>query len=206
MFTELKLICLLSAAATTGGPVVSLELLTQFDQRPPNAVVAAMAQEMGALYRDVPVSIGWHELSGYQSRVVGPRIVFIYFKGGCRAPRLPPRQFVEGQALGGISRVDGRMLPVITVDCERTSSYIWQSMRGAERADGDGAYGRALGRVIAHELYHYLTGTTKHTRTVLFRASISAGALLAREVSFTPAELADLRKALARATPARGTT
>ena len=206
MLTQIKLICVLSAAAATGGGATSLELLTQFDQRPSTAVVGAMAQEIGALYRDVPVSIGWHELSGYQSQVAAPRIVFLYFKGDCRAPRLPPRQSVEGLPLAGISRVDGHMLPVVTVDCERTAGYVWPTMSGVERANGDIVFGRALARVVAHELYHYLTGATKHTRSALFRASISSGALLARELSFTPGELADLRQALARATPAPGTT
>jgi hypothetical protein len=198
MLTQIKLICLLSAVAPAGGVAASLELLTQFDQRPSTTVVGAMAREIEALYRDVPVSIGWHELAGYQSSVSTPRLVFIYFKGDCRAPRLPPRQSVEGLALAGISRVDGRMLPVVTVDCERTAGYLWPSMSGADRANGDAAFGRALARVVAHELYHYLTGMAKHTRSALFRASIPASALLARELSFAPGELADLSHALSR--------
>ena len=173
-----------------------MELLTQFDQRPSTSAVGAMSREIEVLYRDVPVSIGWHELAGYQSRVIAPRLVFIYFKGDCRAPRLPPRQSVEGLALAGISRVDGRMLPVVTVDCDRTAGYLWPSMSGAERVNGDAVFGRALARVVAHELYHYLTGTAKHTRSALFRASIPASTLLARELSFAPDELADLSRAL----------
>src|SRR4051794_12533861 len=110
MLAQIKAICILGAAAS-GGVAASLELLTQFDQRPSSAVVGAMAQEIRALYHDVPVSIGWHELSGYQSRVADPRIVFIYFKGDCRAPHLPPRRSAEGLALAGVSRVDGHMLP-----------------------------------------------------------------------------------------------
>jgi hypothetical protein len=98
------------------------------------------------------------------------------------------------------------MLPVVTVNCERIAGYVWPSMNGPERANGDLVFGRALARVLAHELYHYLTGTAKHTRSALFRSSISSGALLARELSFTPGELADLRQALFRAKPAPGTT
>jgi len=199
MLTLIKLICILSVAPTTAGAAASLELLTQFDRRPSTVVVGAMAREMDALYRDIPVSIGWHDLSGYHSRVVAPRIVFIYFKGDCRAPRLPPHQFVEGLALAGINRVDGRMLPVVTVDCDRTANYIWSSMSGAERVNGDTAFGRALARVLAHELYHFLTGATKHTRSALFRASIPASSLLSRELRFLPEEVADLSHALAPA-------
>jgi hypothetical protein len=206
MLTQIKLVCILSVTTTTAGAAASLELLTQFDRRPSTVVVGAMAREMDALYRDIPVSIGWHDLSGYHSRVVAPRIVFIYFKGDCRAPRLPPHQFVEGLALAGINRVDGRMLPVVTVDCDRTANYIWSSMNGAERANGDTAFGRALARVLAHELYHYFTGATKHTRSALFRASIPASSLLARELRFIPEEVADLEHALAPSTLTAGAT
>ena len=206
MLTRIKLICILYAATATAGAAASLELLTQFDRRPSAAVVGAMTRELDALYRDVPVAIGWHELSGYHSRVVAPRLIFISFKGDCRAPRLPPHQTVEGLALAGINRVDGRMLPVVTVDCDRTARYVWPSMSGAERANGDAAFGRALARVLAHELYHYFTGATKHTRSALFRASIPASSLLARELRFLPEEVADLSRALAPSTLTAGAT
>ena len=196
MLTQIKLVCILSAATVTAGVGASLELLTQFDRRPSTVVLGAMARELDALYREVPVSIGWHELSGYQSRVVAPRIVFIYFKGDCRSPHLPPHQMVDGLALAGINRVDGRMLPVVTVDCDRTANYLWPSMNGGQRANGDTAFGRALARVLAHELYHYFTGATKHTRSALFRASIPASSLLAKELKFIPEEVADLEHAL----------
>ena len=198
MLTQIRLICLLSAATTTAGAVTSLELLTQFDRQPSTTVVEAMEREIDSLYRDVPVAIGWHGVSGYHSKVIAPRLVFVYFKGDCRSPRLPPHQSAEGLALAGISRVDGRMLPVVTVDCDRTARYVWPSMSGAERTNGDTAFGRALARVLAHELYHYLTGATKHTRSAIFRSSIPASSLLAREMRFIPEEVADLKHALVR--------
>jgi hypothetical protein len=79
-------------------------------------------------------------------------------------------------------------------------------MSGPERSKGDLAFGRALARVLAHELLHYLTGAAKHTQSALFRASISPGALLASELRLGADEIADLRKALAGGTPASGTT
>lgn len=190
---------------TTGGFAASLQLLTQFNGRTSTTAVREMQREMDRLYRDVQVPILWHELSGYQSVGETPRIVFIHFVGDCRAVRMPPVHSVAGIALAGVSRVDGRMLPLVKVDCDRVASYLWPSMAGSDRARGDAAFGRALARVVAHELYHCLTGTAKHSRSALFRAEISAKALLTSELDFGADEVANLRRALARGTPVRGT-
>src|SRR4029077_3080359 len=116
MLTEIKLTCILTAAMTTGGFAASLQLLTQFNGRTSTTAVREMQREIDRLYRDVQVPILWHELSGYQSVGETPRIVFIHFIGDCRAVRMPPVHSVAGIALGGVSRVDGRMLPLVKVD------------------------------------------------------------------------------------------
>jgi hypothetical protein len=188
---------------TTGGVAAPLQLLTQFDGRTSSRAIGEMQREIDRLYRDVDVPISWHEVSGYQSTGETPRIVFIRFSGACRPLRMPPMRPVAGIALAGVSRVDGRMLPLINVDCDRVARYLWPAMTGAERASGDIAFGRALARVVAHELYHCLTGTAKHSRSALFRADISARALLAAEMDFGADEVARLRRTLARGIPMR---
>lgn len=205
MLTQIKITCILTAAMTTGGFAASLQLLTQFNGRTSTTAVREMQREIDRLYRDVQVPVLWHDLSGYQSAGETPRIVFIHFVGNCRAVHMPPTHTVAGIALAGVNRVDGRMLPLIKVDCDRVAAYLWPSMTGPERVSGDAVFGRALARVVAHELYHCLTGTAKHSRSALFRADISAKALLASELDFGADEVANLRRALARGTPMRGT-
>jgi hypothetical protein len=199
----MKLICILTAAVTPLG-AASLHILTHFDETPSAIAVQEMEREMDTLYSDVHVAIAWHQLASYQSAGVAQRIVFVRFQGDCRAVSLPPRQAVAGAALASVNRVDGQMLPLVTVDCERIAGYIFPAMDGAERSHGDVAFGRALARVLAHELYHYLTGTAKHTQSALFRASISPGALLGSQLRFGADEIAGLRKALAETAPALG--
>jgi len=205
MLTQIKLLCILTAVTTRGGVAASLQLLTQFDGRVSSPAIREMQREIDRLYRDVHVPILWHELSGYQSEGETPRIVFIHFAGDCRPVRLPPVHSVAGIALAGASRVDGRMLPLVTVNCDRIARYLWPAMTGLERVRGDVAFGRALARVIAHELYHCLTGTAKHTHSALFRADISARALLAPELDFGADEVLNLRRALTRVPPGRVT-
>jgi hypothetical protein len=199
----LKLLCILTAAANTLG-AVSLHILMQFEATPSAIAVHEMEREMDILYSDVHVAIAWHQQASYRSAGVAQRIVFVRFQGDCRAVSLPSRQAVVGSALASVNRVDGQLLPLVTVDCERIAGYIFPAMDGLERSHGDVALGRALARVLAHELYHYLTGTAKHTQSALFRASISPAALLAAQLKLGADEIAGLRKALAEAAPVLG--
>jgi hypothetical protein len=205
MLTQIRLLCILTAVTTRGGVAASLQLLTQFDGRVSTTAIREMQREIDRLYRDVQVPISWHEVSGYQSVGETPRIIFIHFVGDCRPLRLPPVHTVAGIPLAGVSRVDGRMLPLVTVNCDRIAWYLWPAMTGSERVRGDAAFGRALARVLAHELYHCLTGTAKHTHSALFRSDISARVLLSSGLDFGADEVLNLRRALARVPPGRAT-
>jgi len=186
---------MLTAAATTAG-AASLQLLTRFDPTPPAATIQEMRAELGRLYSDARISIAWHELSNYSSVGAALPIVYVDFIGNCRSRNLPAHQTATGVALAGVSRVDGKMLPSVTVDCEQIAAYIWPFMTGAQRSNGDAVFGEVLGRILAHELYHYLTGTVKHTASALFRGAISPRALLDRKLKLEEGEIALLEGAL----------
>ena len=195
MRCQLQVFCMLTGAATTVG-AASLQLLTRFDQTPPAATVQAMRTELDRLYRDARISIAWHELWNFSSVGAAPPIVYVDFIGVCRSRSLPARQTVTSGALAGVSRVDGKMLPSVTVDCEQIAAYIWPFMTGAQRSSGDAAFGEVLARILAHELYHYLTGTVKHTASALFRGAISPRALLDRKLKLEESEIAVLKEVL----------
>jgi hypothetical protein len=202
MLAYFTLIGILTAAITDSATAAPLQLLTEFEVSPSMVAIQEMQREMDRLYRDVPVAIAWHGVSNFQSPGRVPRLLFVHFKGDCRAVTMPPRHGVEGVALASVNRVDGEMLPLVTVDCQRIANYIWPSLRGPERSHGDKPFGRALARVLAHELYHYLTGEAKHTHSALFRASISSSALLSSQFRLGADEIEDLRRALPDHLPA----
>jgi hypothetical protein len=56
-------------------------------------------------------------------------------------------------------------------------------------------FGRALGRVVAHELYHILALTTEHAEAGVAKPSFSAQDLMSDRFSFNPASLERLRPA-----------
>lgn len=58
------------------------------------------------------------------------------------------------------------------------------------------AFGLALGRVMAHELYHYLTQSTIHTESRLFRKGMTSMDLTRPDIQFDAGEIEALRKGM----------
>jgi hypothetical protein len=62
----------------------------------------------------------------------------------------------------------------------------------------DEAFGRALGRVVAHELYHVLARTLRHGVVGVAKACYSPVELTAVRFQFEPREVELLRESRAR--------
>ncbi|HEX3992985.1 MAG TPA: hypothetical protein VHX39_17575, partial [Acetobacteraceae bacterium] len=60
---------------------------------------------------------------------------------------------------------DGDVLPFGEVDCARVVNSVRDAMSGGDLPNwADQLLGRALGRVVAHELVHMLTRSVRHGR------------------------------------------
>src|SRR6266700_6031718 len=60
--------------------------------------------------------------------------------------------------------VSGGVSAYSSVECDQIRACISGLLGSACPRDRETAFGRALGRVVAHELYHILGKTTEHTR------------------------------------------
>jgi len=65
-----------------------------------------------------------------------------------------------------------------------------------EATQRDLAFGRAMGRVLAHELYHILANEKGHDRTGIAKPVITAQELLAGSIRFQPKQVRTLRAKL----------
>ena len=98
--------------------------------------------------------------------------------------------------MGWVESQDGVIRPSIDVDCDRISAMVWQNRGTFPRPLVVRAFGRALGRVLAHELYHYVTQSTAHSASGIFRHALTSRDLMLPEVRFEQAEIEALRKAM----------
>jgi hypothetical protein len=85
----------------------------------------------------------------------------------------------------GTTAVDsGHVLPFSQVRCDAVRRLLPEVEYAADRRTGDAALGRVLGRVLAHELYHAVLGTTHHASSGLAKGFQSTEELKSDEISF----------------------
>ena len=74
--------------------------------------------------------------------------------------------------------IDGRILPYVELDCNRVRATILPDIEREQAVFREVALGRALARVLAHELRHALARTLTHREHGLARVSLASRDLL----------------------------
>jgi len=74
------------------------------------------------------------------------------------------------------------------VACDRVRDFVQAGLAGYRTENRDEKYGRALGRVLAHELYHIFANTTHHAATGVAKESYSVQDLLTDDFQFQSKE------------------
>ena len=78
--------------------------------------------------------------------------------------------------------VDGKVLPFAAVDCDRIRSLLGTAL-SYSRSQASSLMGRAMARVLAHEIYHILADTTKHTSHGVTKRQFGTDDLLVERMS-----------------------
>ena len=176
---------LLLAGAALGQTSSTVAVLAGFDATPAPGVLEAMQTELRSLFTPAGLSLEWYALEAPAFLGRPDAVVAVRFTGACRWDWVSPPLPVAG-VLAWTARIDGQLQPLVTVDCARISAFV--------DAPSEALLGRALARVVAHELYHYLTRQVTHTHSALNRLSVRPRDLLAPAAHFDAAELAALKK------------
>lgn len=158
-------------------------LLLQFEQPAPERVLAEVERELNAVMRTAGIKFDlrlFTELSPYQEF---QDLVVVRIKGECRLdPRPSPRADPGPLAFAHTS--DGQVLPFMEVGCERIKAAIRPVMWGDHFRRADEILGRAIGRVMAHELYHILGQTCGHGDNGIAKHTLSGAQLIGETLSF----------------------
>jgi hypothetical protein len=168
-------------------------LYSKFQMEPPAAVMQSMREELAAIMGPVGIRIEWRSLSDVQGSDVVIDLAVITFKGRCDVSRVRPSLHNPG-VLGYTHASDGVILPFANVDCDRIRGFIQRDLR-MERADErEKVFGRAIARVLSHELYHIFAKTAKHTPCGVGKSAYFASELVSDTFHFEMEESAALRR------------
>jgi hypothetical protein len=149
--------------------------------------VDALKLEVQAIMAPMGLNFQWLDLDASNGKQTAVELAVIDFKGRCDLGGLTMRDSNLG-SLGWTHVSDGVILPFADVDCWAVRSFIQKELFEMRTADRAQAFGRALGRVVAHELYHIFANTPRHGSKGVGQAFFSARDLLADDFQFEARE------------------
>lgn len=171
------------------GPVA---IYTQFVHAPSSRSVEHMKTELNAIMAPLNLHFDWRSLERANGREAVAEIVVVSFQGTCRSDVLPP-QVSHISALGWTHMTDGQVLPFSEVDCDRIRELMMAALTWARPAERERLLGRAMARVLAHELYHFFTNTKEHAHNGIAKPCYTGAELAADQFRFEEAQLQRVR-------------
>jgi hypothetical protein len=202
LLTRFALLGLMSAALPAFGserlapPPVALYM--SFQQSPPPAVLTALQDEVESIMGPLGMHMEWRALASARGNEVSSELAVITFKGHCDTGGLMPRSAQPG-ALGWTHVSDGVILPFSDIDCDRIRVFLQRELLFLRPDSREEAYGRAIGRVLAHELYHIFAQTAHHASDGVAKSAYTVQELLSDGFLFDEHDAFALRGSVSRA-------
>ena len=175
-------LCLLVAPAILTG-ATAIRLSQELPTSP--FILNQMQRELQRIAKPAGQTFQWVD----DGRALPGRRVSVRLLGACTGDL---RVTATRGPLGWTKIIDGRILPYVEIDCNRVRATILPDVERKEAILREAALGRALARVIAHELRHAMARTLTHEDHGLARVSLSARDLLFGSYRLAPADLAPL--------------
>lgn len=151
--------------------------------------VASLERETARLIQSAGVRLNWIRPSDPVD-VQNGTLILVDLRGSCELSQLGSatmrldKSSLHAMHLGSTSVSDGRVLPFVTLDCHATRGFLATSLRGEPSEDRERLFGRALGRILAHELYHVSAQTGEHSTTGVAKATMTCAELLGTQFEF----------------------
>ncbi len=155
-----------------------LTVILNFEASHSPRSVGAMRLEAEKLLRDNGVSLDWRMLDRLSPDESFTRLAIVKLRGRCEMTPFLPGVTEPGAPLGVTYRVDGRVIPFSEVKCDEVRSTLGVGHLPANPDLRELLYGRALGRVLAHELLHVLSRSGEHTKDGVAQKYLSAARLI----------------------------
>jgi hypothetical protein len=183
------LLALTAAAAAAGSLTIVLEFQGPYSERS----AGEMKREFEAVMKDSGLIFDW-KTRAEATGLAFEDLVLVRFKGKCMLGSVA-YVYDERGPLASTFESEGDVQPFSEVDCDRVGVTVRSAMFRRDYARGDLLFGRALGRVVAHELIHVLAKSNAHGRDGVAKAAFSGKMLISSELWIDPEDLERIRTA-----------
>jgi hypothetical protein len=173
------------------GPVSPITLYVDYQHEIPDNIQQTIQREVGEILSPTGLTVEWRSLSAIEGRV-SFTLAIVHFHGNCNVADLsvyPPYRFT----LGSTAVSEGEVLPFTDIYCNAIRAFITPQLLSIAPENRAVSFGRAVGRVVAHELYHIFAHTKHHSSHGLAEAALGVRALTAGTFRFNRKEMQRLR-------------
>jgi hypothetical protein len=146
-----------------------------------------MRREASQIIQVSGVRLAWRLRSESTNQTFNDLVVMT-FTGSCSFEPAPPL-YDELGPLAVTRTANGEVQPFGEVNCDRVVNSVRSAMFGGDYARADLLVGRALGRVVAHELVHMLTKSGQHAREGVQKAALSGRQLIAASLPLSAVDI-----------------
>jgi hypothetical protein len=178
-------------------PSSPVALYTSFQHVMPGAAATSMRQELEYVTYPVGIKLSWRDYLSSKQYPAVARLAVVHFKGRCDAKDLTVFHQYPWK-LGWTHTSDNQIIPYVDIFCDAIRAHIAAHLSTIPSGDRERVFGRAVGRVLAHELYHVFAETKKHGSSGLAKAHCVPQDLVSEEFHFGDKELRKLRSVLAQ--------
>lgn len=152
-----------------------------------------MKLEVGRLMHAAGFRVEWRDARASGRESTESQLAFVELRGACSISAGSAVSGSNSSSFASTSISGGEVLPFSWVDCSKLTQALSASLAAEPGARRDFLYGRAVARVVAHELYHILLKTGDHSREGVARPSFTVRDMLAEHFEFEQSVLARLQ-------------
>lgn len=190
-------VCLIAGLAVPLGagvdrvPPSVLTVILDFKGPHSRTSLKEMKRESGQILSASGVQLDWRML-GEDPFASYNDLVVMTFKGACEFEPAAPL-YDELGPLAITHTTDGEVQPFGEVNCNRVVSSARNAMSGMDYSRADMLIGRAMGRVVAHELVHMLTKSGRHGTEGVEKPALSGKQLIAASLPLSAFDIDRLK-------------
>ncbi|HSU33510.1 MAG TPA: hypothetical protein VLJ11_19935 [Bryobacteraceae bacterium] len=161
----------------------AVTVLLDFEQTHSTAPLSAMRRELQNIMKSAGVKVDVQLKSEAAEHAQFSRLVLFKMKGACTMNALPVGALSDERGpLAMTYTSDGKLLPFGEVECDRVRESVERTLGRGDLEGKQLAYGTALARVMAHEMYHMIANSKGHTKDGATRESLSSRELVGRQL------------------------
>lgn len=183
-----------TAPVLAGEPSTPVTAVVLPDGKYSKSAVREMGREAAHILKQSGVSLRWRV--GIPSQSVGGLLVVVKLVGRCDMDGSPA--FLVPGPLGWAHKVDGTILPFSDLDCDNLRGAVQAVAVGQNQVQGNTLLGRAMGRVLAHELYHIVADTADHGDDGVTQAAFTPRELTSGLLELRPSDARAIENRLNR--------